>query len=193
MKGYKKFCEKLKETNPNVKVSVKELFESNLDLTKEFTQFITPESDDEEEAVDEEAKPEGDEEAPPEDAKEEEKGAKSKLSKKGKESEAVIEEDAAPIDINAEKFIPGLVHIKKEVQANSSGVQQIANYTFTLKADDAFGLIVEDNQIDSLNSDIVDFAFGCGAVSHINLTGFGKPEKSAKVKRFAQILEYLSH
>lgn len=91
IKAHKKFCEKLKETNPNVKVSIKELFESNLEITKEYTQFITPESDDEEEAAEEEAKKSGDEEAPPEEPKEEEKvvDAKasklSKASKKGKE------------------------------------------------------------------------------------------------------------
>lgn len=151
IKAFKKFCEKLKETNPNVKVSIKELFESSLEVTKEYTQFITPESDDEEETVEEEAKPEGDEEAPPEDAPvvEEKVDAKasklSKASKKGKASEEVLEEEVGPPDINALKFIPGIIHLKKELQPNSSGVQQIANYSFTMKADDAFGLIIEDN------------------------------------------------
>jgi len=42
-----------------------------------------------------------------------------------------------------------------------------------------------------LKSDIVDFAFGTGVTSYLNLSGFGKPEKSVKVARYAAILEQI--
>ena len=58
--------------------------------------------------------------------------------------------------------------------------------------EESFGMIVEDPQIDSLDSDIVDAAFGAaslstsgnagpGGVRYLHLSGFGKLEKSVKV------------
>ena len=58
--------------------------------------------------------------------------------------------------------------------------------------EEAFGLILEDSQIDSLDTDIVDAAFGAaslstsghagpGGVRYLHLSGFGKLEKSVKV------------
>jgi hypothetical protein len=61
-----------------------------------------------------------------------------------------------------------------------------------LKAEESFCLQIEDNQFDSLRSELVDFAFGAGVVGYLNLTGFGKPEKSAKAARFGHILELIS-
>jgi len=55
----------------------------------------------------------------------------------------------------------------------------------SIKKNDAAGLIIEDNQYDNLKGDLVDFAFGTGVTSYLNLSGFGKPEKSAKVARYA--------
>ena len=70
--------------------------------------------------------------------------------------------------------------------------QQFINYCQTLKAEESFTLKVEDNQYDSLRSELVDFAFGAGVVGYLNLSGFGRPEKSVKAARFAQILELIS-
>ena len=44
--------------------------------------------------------------------------------------------------------------------------------------------MIEDNQLDSLKGDVVDLAFGTGITSYLNLSGFGRPEKSVKVQRY---------
>jgi len=61
-----------------------------------------------------------------------------------------------------------------------------------MKADENFTLKIEDNQYDSLRAELVDFAFGAGVVGYLNLSGFGKAEKSVKAARFAHILELIS-
>merc|ERR1712086_65303 len=138
IKGFKKFCAKLKESNPDVKVSVLNLFESSLDITKEYTQFIQEESDEEDEENKEETKEEGEGEAAPEEAApevvEEKKAPPKKGGKKGKDEapEATEVEDDGKPDPNALKFIPAAIHLKKEIQNTTSGVQQFANYSFTM-------------------------------------------------------------
>mmetsp|Transcript_6812 Transcript_6812/g.11487 ORF Transcript_6812/g.11487 Transcript_6812/m.11487 type:complete len:81 (-) Transcript_6812:185-427(-) len=67
----------------------------------------------------------------------------------------------------------------------------IMNYSMTLKQDDEFKLIIEDLQIESLNGDLVDLAQGSGICQYLNLQGFNKPEKSAKVQRYQFIIEQI--
>ena len=45
--------------------------------------------------------------------------------------------------------------------------------------------------MDSLKSDLVDLAFGTGVTSYLNLGGFGRAEKSVKVARYGQILDFI--
>ena len=40
-----------------------------------------------------------------------------------------------------------------------------------------------------MNADVVDFAFGTGVTSYLNLSGIGKIEKSMKVARYGEILK----
>jgi hypothetical protein len=61
-----------------------------------------------------------------------------------------------------------------------------------MKKSEAFGLVIEDNTYESLKPDLVDFAFGAGVVSYLNITGLNKPEKSTKVARFGEILQTIS-
>ena len=61
-----------------------------------------------------------------------------------------------------------------------------------MKKSEAFGLVIEDNTFDSLKGELVDYAFGAGVVSYLNLSGLGKPEKSMKVARFGEILQIIS-
>lgn len=66
-----------------------------------------------------------------------------------------------------------------------------AQYTSTLKADEAFTLIFDDYQCESQGTDIVDFCMALGSVSHLCLNGVGKPERAAKVDRWQEIMEHL--
>ena len=51
-----------------------------------------------------------------------------------------------------------------------------------LKDEEKFGLIFDDSTFDSRQGEIVDFAVANGLM-FLNLKGFGKPERSAKVDR----------
>ena len=72
-----------------------------------------------------------------------------------------------------------------------------------MKAEESFGIVVEDSGFDSLRTDLVDFAFGAasvvpsglagGGVRYMNLSGIGRIEKSAKVARYAEILTYIAN
>lgn len=65
-------------------------------------------------------------------------------------------------------------------------------YCMTMKREEAMNVVIEDNQFDSFQSDLVDFAFSSGVVEYLNLTGLGKPEKNVKVARFVRILQQIS-
>merc|ERR1712086_1206997 len=70
--------------------------------------------------------------------------------------------------------------------------------TSTNSALKSFAIVVEDGGIDSLDAELVDFAFGAAAISqtsagsggvrYLSLSGFGKPEKSVKVQRYSDIV-----
>jgi len=67
----------------------------------------------------------------------------------------------------------------------------IIQFVLTMKKEEASTLLVTDNICDSLQHDLVDFAFGAGVVSYLCLNGLGKPEKSVKVGRFSHIMQML--
>ena len=48
--------------------------------------------------------------------------------------------------------------------------------------------MIEDNYFESTNSEVVDFSFGA-CVGYLNIRGFFKNEKTAKVQRFSEIIE----
>ena len=51
-------------------------------------------------------------------------------------------------------------------------------------------MIVEDCFFDSTSTDIVDFAFGAGgSIGYLNLRGFYRQERTAKVQRMVEIVE----
>lgn len=123
------------------------------------------------------------------------KAAKGKKDAKGKgkevervESPPIEDAERAKNDPNYRKFIPGITHLRKELVSYASELSSHVSYAMSIKKDDSSGLIIEDNQYDSLKSEIVDFAFGSGITSYLNLSGLGKPEKSCKVARYTEIL-----
>ena len=67
-----------------------------------------------------------------------------------------------------------------------------------MKAEESFGITVEDAQYDSLATDYIDNAFGAssvtltgkapGGVRYIGLSGLGKLEKIVKVARYQELI-----
>lgn len=132
---------------------------------------------------------EGEENPPVEDVPPAEE--KPKEVKKGKKGEAVeeveVEDPNKKPDPNALKFIPGGIRISKQTINTMSALQSIVNYSLNIRQEN-FGLVIEDNQIESLKGDIVDLAFGCAQISYLNLSGFGKHEKTSKIQRYGEIM-----
>ena len=189
IKGVKKFMEKLTTSHPKVKVGINSMFNSNLDTIKEFTQLIQEDSEEEEEPVEgeEQEKPPA-EEVPPA----EEKPKEVKKGKKGEViEEAEVEDPNKKPDPNALKFIPGGIRISKNTVGMMSSLQSIVNYSLNIRQEN-FGLVIEDNQVESLKAEVVDLAFGCAQISYLNLSGFGKHEKTSKIKRYGEIIGKLS-
>ena len=71
-----------------------------------------------------------------------------------------------------------------------------------MKAEEAFGIVVEDTENDSLSTDYIDNAFGAasvtltgkapGGVRYIGLCGMGKIEKMVKVARYQELVTHIS-
>ena len=176
---------------------MKNWFGSNVELLKDITQLVQEESDDEKEG--EEAVEDQEEEKEVEVTKAsipEPKGAAAVGARKG--SQAVtdqqdasqLEEAPAKVDPNANKFIPHVVHFDRTLHTSPQVFNELNNYRIFLKPEDQFGIIMDDALYESLQGDLVDIAFAQGA-AFLNLKGFGRPEKSAKVDRFQEIIDYL--
>ena len=125
----KKFQAKLKKS-VDISLSAK-LFANNLEQVKELTQFLQPESEDEEEPA-ETPESNAQEQPPEEEEKKEEvkeektKSAKKDAKKGGKKDkkEEVVEEtkeDEKP-DLNANKFVPEVLHLGRESFSNASAI-----------------------------------------------------------------------
>ena len=221
IQAYKKFQAKLRETKPGVMVaSGHVLMKTDIEVIKEYTQMIQPDSEEEEEQPSDPSKAQGEsgaedsaaeksgaespEKAPPEKVdpkakKDDKKGKKD--AKKGKEvvEEAPKEEpmENKKPDPNANKFCPDVIRLSKPSCTLVNQFQQILNYSFTLKPEESFAIVIEDSQIDSLDAEIVDFAFGScsvsgsGGVRYLSLSGLYRPEKSAKLQRYAEIIKHM--
>ena len=219
IQGYKKFTKQLKESHEGkVQVGVKALFQSDLNIIKEFTQLVQQEKEEEECLTDpskksEQAKTEAAEEVtsvtgpekeqPKEPAKDEKQAAGKPQSRKGKKgttspqlasptaAEADLELAAAKTDPNYNKYIPNVIHVRRDLMPTVQTMLQLIAYCKTMKKDEQSTLVFEDAQVDSVDGDLVDFVFGAGVASYLNISGMGKPEKFAKVERFQVILEQL--
>lgn len=125
------------------------------------------------------------------------KSKKSKKGKKGSNSPPGSPKNTTSIDEmkkgdpNFDKFIPRVIHLQRDIVQSIQQLTQIVQYCFTMKKEDLSTLMIEDNQIDSVRTDLVDYAFGAGTVSHLTLSCIGKSEKFLKLERYHQILDYL--
>lgn len=48
--------------------------------------------------------------------------------------------------------------------------------------------MIEDNYFETTNSEVIDFSFGA-CIGYMNIRGFYKNEKTAKVQRFSEIID----
>jgi hypothetical protein len=85
--------------------------------------------------------------------------------------------------MNANKFIPGCVHYDRSKHSITQPFVDLVNYNQFLKEDEQFGIVYEDYTFESSQTEVVDWAFAT-LVSHLNLKGMAKPERSTKVDRF---------
>jgi len=95
-------------------------------------------------------------------------------------------------DPNAAKFVPNVVHFDRSKQGSGSvqSLNDLVNYAKFLKPEEQFEVVIDDCAYDSAQSDVVDLSFALGS-SYLNLKGLGRPERSAKVARFQEILEQI--
>lgn len=90
----------------------------------------------------------------------------------GSQQEQEEEEAESP---NLDKFIPDVVHLHRsqlfdpeEPTQLFSSMQEIITYTQQLKQSERIELIVEDCQLESMQTDVVDWAFA-NQVGYLNL------------------------
>jgi hypothetical protein len=89
-----------------------------------------------------------------------------------------------------EKICPHVVHL------NKNNLKSITEYlTFNRMAsgypdDRKIGFIIDDGKFESMKAAVVDMAFGLG-FEYLNVQGFFKGEKLAKIIRFSEIIEDL--
>jgi hypothetical protein len=73
---------------------------------------------------------------------------------------------------------------------------ELIQHQQSLKPEEQFEIMIEDciyePQGMGSGTELIDFSVGCsGAIGWINLKGFYRPERTAKVARFAEIIEEL--
>jgi enolase len=64
----------------------------------------------------------------------------------------------------------------------------LVQYVLYLKEEERLALVIDDFANESRQSDIIDFAFATQC-AYVNMKGICKPEKTAKVERFQEIME----
>jgi len=64
----------------------------------------------------------------------------------------------------------------------------MAAYLSYLKEEEQIRLVIDDCAFESRQGDIIDFAFATRC-AYINLKGIARPERTAKVERFQEIME----
>lgn len=214
--GYQRIVNRFKE-KPGVKIAIKNWFGSDLEALKHHTQLIQPdvESDEEEGEAKPESKKETPEKEPPKEEKEEPpvaqkdvKGAKPdpkgkptmdkkqsmptgnpvKPGQKGAPVPTIPEETKDPNDPNRDKIRPHAVHFDRSKHQTTAPLLDMIQYTNYQKEEERVGLVIDDFTYESRQSDIIDFAFATQC-DYVNLKGIFRPERTAKVERFQEIME----
>ena len=108
------------------------------------------------------------------------------------ESETVSrrpESELTVLDVNKDKIVPDCVSISR---SQFKTVNEMLDYFRLVKASSIseerqFRHIINDNKYDAINGTVVDMAVGLGC-EYLNMKGFFKSDKIAKVIRYAEIV-----
>ncbi len=94
------------------------------------------------------------------------------------------------LDIMKEKIYPHVVHLNKN---NLKSITEYLTFNRMVSGypdDRKIGFIIDDGKFESMKTAVVDMAFGLG-FEYLNVQGFFKGEKLAKIIRFSEIIEDL--
>lgn len=91
-----------------------------------------------------------------------------------------------------------MVHFERPLLTRTSSYKlwELVLYQQSLKPEEQFEIMFEDCLFEPSQSasgtELIDFAVGSsGALAYLNLRGFYRPERAAKVARLAEIIEDL--
>ena len=103
----------------------------------------------------------------------------------GEEGNKVIDPAA---EINKDKISPQCANISRSQFKTVTEMLDFFRGVEDYPEDHRLSFIVNDNKFDVSTGSIVDIAVGTGC-EYLNLKGFFRPEKIAKVQRYAEIFE----
>lgn len=93
------------------------------------------------------------------------------------------------LDSNKEKIAPDVVNISRsQFKTMSEMIDFFRLIKNTYPLEIQFSFIINDNKFDINNGSIVDMAVGLGC-EYLSMKGFFRPEKIAKVLRYAEIVQ----
>ena len=92
-------------------------------------------------------------------------------------------------DANKDKFTPHVVHLSRHHSKTVSDTLESFRLVNSYQREERkFTFIMDDGKFESSQGSVVDLAFGIGC-EYLNVQGFIKSEKLAKVQRFTEIIE----
>lgn len=93
-------------------------------------------------------------------------------------------------EASKDKISPNVLNLSRANTKTISELVQFYRLSSSYPPDRRFSTIIDDNKIDNNQTGIVDLAFGIGC-EFLNLKGFLKSEKVAKVIRYCEIIDEL--
>jgi enolase len=97
--------------------------------------------------------------------------------------------DLMTLDSNKEKIAPDVVNISRsQFKTMSEMIDFFRLIKNTYPPEIQFSFVINDNKFDVNNGAIVDVAVGLGC-EYLNIKGFFRPEKIAKIFRYAEIVQ----
>jgi enolase len=104
----------------------------------------------------------------------------------GAEEEQKVVDPAA--EVNKDKISPNCVNITRSQFKTVTEMLDLFRGVKDYPEDRKIGFIINDNKFDGTAASIVDIAVGTGC-EYLNMKGFFRPEKIAKIQRYAEIYE----
>ena len=91
-------------------------------------------------------------------------------------------------DINKDKIAPNCANISRSQFKTVSEMLDFFRAVQAYPEDRQLSFIVNDNKYDTTGAAVLDIAMGTGC-EYLNIKGFFKAEKIAKVQRYAELFE----